>query len=225
MAKAHLAARTASSNVKHLFIVAAMLCCAFALAGCSSNAGSAASSSADDSHAVSESTTASAAESTAADSTESTAASSAESQEGEAGEEDASAALQAAMDEARSNGLEVFEGTLRVLTADELIELQEVDPYMPSMEGTFAVLLFDQETEVVGQSGDGSGERTDTATMLGVAQYTEYSSSTVDQGNLDSWRKYDGQHIAIAAYPDEIWFPSDVSLPIGEPRTSEATAL
>lgn len=213
---------------KRLLAAVIALACALALAGCSGSGGDASTSSAGEAQSASSAAETSASESASASASESASASTegkSESTAADAEEEDPSLALQSAINEARSNGLEVFEGTLRVLTADELLKLQEADPNIPGMDGTFAVLVFDQETEVVGQSGDGSGERTDTATMIGVAEYTEYESFTVDEGNLDSWRAYDGQRIAVAAYPDEIWFPSDVSLPIAEPRTSKASVL
>ena len=239
MLETNSATRALRSALLCLLITFAALTCVFALDACSNSAGSASSSSSasSESASASESTaaedesepaseSASASESTAAASeSEPESESASEGETPEADEEDPAAELEAAKNEAQSNGLEVFEGTLRILSADELMELQQADPHMPEMDGTFAVLVFDQATDVVGQSGDGSGERTDTATMLGVAEYTEYSNTVVDKGDLESWRAYDGQRIAVAAYPEEVWFPSDVSLPIGEPRTGEATIL
>ena len=127
-----------------------------------------------------------------------------------------------AIDKAFADGYEVFEGTLRVLTAEELAVLQNVDPKLiGGIDGTYAVLVFDAEIQVSGMGSDGSGMRRQGAKMLGVAQQTKYASS----GDLDSWRSYDGQHIAVAAMAEDIWFPSDVRLPVGEPATANAIVL
>ena len=121
----------------------------------------------------------------------------------------------------------VVEGTVRVVSAEELVELQkaDIDPAMAGNGGTYAVLVFDEPTEVDGMSGDGTGGRTETANMLGIAEYTEYDSFTIDKGDLDSWRAYDGKHVTLAAKAEDIMFPSDVRLPLGEPATGEAVVL
>ena len=116
----------------------------------------------------------------------------------------------------------MFEGTLRVLTAEELAALQNVDPRVASgIDGAYAVLVFDAEIQVSGMGTDGSGMRRQGAKMLGVAEQTKYGSS----GDLSFWRTYDGQHIAVAAMAENIWFPSDVRLPVGEPATANAIVL
>ena len=127
-----------------------------------------------------------------------------------------------AIDKAFAEGYQVFEGTLRVLSADDLAAMQGVDPRVVSgAEGTYAVLVFDAGIQVSGMGADGSGMRRQGATMLGVAQETKYGSS----GDLGSWQGHDGQHIAVAAMAEDIWFPSDVSMPVGEPRTANALQL
>ena len=57
--------------------------------------------------------------------------------------------------------------------------------------------------------------------MLSVASKTKYTTA----GDIDSWRAYDGKHIAVAAKAEDIMFPSDVSMPVGEPRTDKAVML
>ena len=88
-------------------------------------------------------------------------------------------------------------------------------------DGTYAVLTFDAPIQVSGMSGDGSGTRRQGATMLSVASKTKYTTA----GDIDSWRAYDGKHIAVAAKAEDIMFPSDVSMPVGEPRTDKAVML
>lgn len=132
-----------------------------------------------------------------------------------------------AADTAVSLGYQVFEGTVHIGSAEDILALQEsdLDPAVVGYSGTYAVLVFDQETEVSGMSADGSGERTNAAKVLGVAEYTEYDSFVVEYGDLESWRPYDGQHVKVAAKAEEITFPSDVRLPLGEPTASNATIL
>ena len=132
-------------------------------------------------------------------------------------------AAQAAMD----NGYQVFEGTVRVVDAEQLIALQgvDIDPAAASGGGEYAVLVFDQPIMVSGMSADGTGMTRRSASMMGVAEYTEYSSFVVEYGNLETWRDLDGQHATIAVLADDIMFPSDVRLPIGEPSASAVTLL
>ena len=121
----------------------------------------------------------------------------------------------------------MFEGTVHVCTAEELIDLQgrDIDPSMVSGGGTYAVLVFNSPVDVEGMGADGSGKRTKTSSMLGIAEYTNYGSFVTDYGNLDSWRKYNGKQVTLAARADDITFPSDVRLPIGEPWSDSATVL
>ena len=37
--------------------------------------------------------------------------------------------------------------------------------------------------------------------------------------------QYDGQHIVFSIDPDETWWPSDTSLPLGEPSTDNVHVL
>ena len=127
-----------------------------------------------------------------------------------------------AIDDAFAQGYQVFEGTLRVLSAKDLAALQGVDSRVAGGDdGTYAVLVFDAQIQVSGMGADGSGTRRQGATMLGVANQSKYGSS----GDINSWQAYDGKHIAVAAMPGDIVFPSDVSLPVGEPRTDKAKLL
>lgn len=118
-------------------------------------------------------------------------------------------------------------GTVHVVSAEELMKLQDIDgdPAMFSHGGTYAVLVFDQEIEVAGMSADGSGERTKSAKMLGIAEHTDYDSFVVEYGDLDSWEAYDNQHVTLAVKAQDIMFPSDVRLPVGQPAASAVIVL
>ena len=128
---------------------------------------------------------------------------------------------------AAAQGYQVFEGTVRVVSPEELVELQgvDIDPAQASGGGTYAVLVFDQETDVTGMLADGSGEHTRSAKVLGIAEHTDYDGYAIDYGNLDSWRDLDGQHVTLAALAENIMFPTDVRLPLGEPSASSVTVL
>ena len=116
---------------------------------------------------------------------------------------------------------------MRVCDGEELIKLQgiDIDPAAAGGGGTYAVIVFDQATPVTGQFADGSGEQTKTANMLGIAEYTDYSSFVMEYGDLDVCKGFDGQHVTLAAKAADIMFPSDVRLPIGEPWTKTSVIL
>ncbi len=126
-----------------------------------------------------------------------------------------------------AQGYQVFKGTVHVCTAEELVKLQgvDIDPAVAGGGGTYAVLAFDQETQVTGESADGSGQRTQAAKMLGIAEHTDYSSFVVEYGDLSLCKTLDGQHVTLAAKAGDIMFPSDVRLPIGEPQAKEVVVL
>lgn len=211
--------------------------CALALVaavGCSSgssssaaSASSAASSSAASSAASSESASAETASSNAASSeaasSEAVSASAATSSAATQQSESASASSsQDKVEAAKTLGFQVFEGTVRVCDGAELIALQgkDIDPAAAGGGGTYAVLVFDQPTDVIGMSADGSGERTESANMLGIAEFSDYGSFQVNYGDLDKCKSLDGQHVTIGAKASNIMFPSDVRFPIGEPSAS-----
>lgn len=118
-------------------------------------------------------------------------------------------------------------GTVRTGDAAAIIELQgvDIDPAAAGGGGEYAVLVFDQPTKVNAMSADGSGERSETAKMLGIAEHTDYSSFVVEYGDLDMWKSLDGQHVTIAAKAENMTFPSDVRIPIAEPSASEVKLL
>ncbi len=128
---------------------------------------------------------------------------------------------------AKAQGYQVFEGTVRVCTAEELIKLQaiDIDPAAASGGGTYAVLVFDQPTDVTGELADGSGLRTESCNMIGIAEHTDYSSFVIEYGDLDAAKALDGQKATFAAKAEAIMFPTDVSLPIGQPKANESVLL
>ena len=107
-----------------------------------------------------------------------------------------------------------------VCTAEELVKLQaiDIDPAAASGGGTYAVLKFDEAVDVTGEQADGSGQDTRSSTMLGIAEHTDFDYFVVEYGDLDLCQSLNGQKVKVAAKAEDIVFPSDVSLPIGEPK-------
>ena len=100
-----------------------------------------------------------------------------------------------------------------------------MNPEMISEGGDYAIIAFDGETIVSGMGADGSGERSDHCFVMGIAEYTEHPSYVHEYGDLESWLPYDGQHVTLAVKAQDIMFPSDVRLPLGEPWTPAAIVL
>ena len=124
--------------------------------------------------------------------------------------------------EALAQGYQVFKGTMRVVSAEELINLQGQDQRAAAgQEGTYAVVVFDSPTDVTGMQADGSGQTTKPAKMIGVATANKYTNF----GDVDACKALDGQQVAVAAKADSVGFPSDVRLPIGEPTAKEIVVL
>lgn len=126
-----------------------------------------------------------------------------------------------------AHGYQVLEGTVRVVSAEELVKLQgkDIDPAAVGGDGTYAVLVYDKEMQVSGMLADGSGEVTKASKMLGIAEHTTYGSTVVEYGNLDEWKALDGQHVTLAVNAADITYPTDVRLPIGEPSASSVVVL
>ncbi len=205
-----------SARVLKSIVVASVCACALVVAvGCSSAASSSASSASGNASSAS----VSASSASASSATSSSAASSAASS--------SAASAQLTPESAKAQGYQVFEGTVRVCNAEELIKLQaiDIDPAAAGGGGTYAVLVFDKETPVTGEQADGSGQTTRSSKMMGIAEHTDYSSFVVDYGNLDLCKSLDGQKVTICAKAKDIMFPSDVRLPIGEPSASEILIL
>ena len=110
-----------------------------------------------------------------------------------------------------------------MLSTDELAEMQDADIKMFPQKGTHAVLIFDAPTEVTGIGGGDPDERTETADMLGIAEYTDYDSFVVQYGDVNAMEAYDGAHVTLAA--QDITFPSDVRLPLGQPSANDVKIL
>lgn len=121
---------------------------------------------------------------------------------------------------AKAQGKQVFEGTIRIMNHAELVGFQGVPESNPDYSGTFkyeeyAILVFDGPQTVTGMSGDGTGMQTDSAKLLCVGAYYAGVDS-VD--TTPEWVPYNGKRVVVAGTAEDVGWPSDTSLPLGEPR-------
>lgn len=116
---------------------------------------------------------------------------------------------------AEQAGLQVLTGTVRVLDTEGLCELQGVSDPSPGypQASAFTVLVFDEKTQVTATSGGGYGTSTEEAALVLLA--------TDDA----AWDTYDGQRVTVAIDAAATWWPSDASLPLGEPKARSFSVL
>jgi hypothetical protein len=210
-------------NLSKLFAISALLAltiCALAVVGCSAGG--------QDQPAANDD----AAQATAADQSASQPTASQQDTAQQAAQQEGAAQQTAdqqaqAIANAEAQGQIVVSGTLHVYSGQELCELQgytEEAEFMTSEGSQYAVIELPQPTMLnVASSGDMGNLHENEATLVCVA-WAEPEWDFAD-GDLESWSAYDGQTVTVALVPEETWWPSDVSLPIGQPRTSTATLL
>ena len=121
---------------------------------------------------------------------------------------------------ARAAGLEVHAGTLRILDAQGVCDLQGQQlPYPGANDGsTYVVLDLGGEQQVTARPGDGSpGVYTNSARLLLLEHSPQGASST--------WSGKDGARIAVSIDPEMSYWPSDVSVPVGQPNCTRSAAI
>lgn len=113
-----------------------------------------------------------------------------------------------AVSAAEQADLQVYAGTVRVLDTDEVCTLQGISNPNPGYTEAeaYVLLVFDEPTNVDAVSGDGTDSKSGQAAMIRLAMDDE------------AWNVYDKQPVTVAVDLDNIWWPSDASLPAGEPR-------
>ena len=133
------------------------------------------------------------------------------------------AELQARKD-ATAAGMQVFSGTLHIATFAKRAE--EINPrYVNSVwevgNNELALIVFTIPETVSAYGSQGVIE-------------TRNGQESISLANLDKWREFDGQTVTVAAYPDDLVFPSDLNgalysaaggavliAPLTEARTAE----
>lgn len=119
----------------------------------------------------------------------------------------------------------VLSGTCSVLTAEELLKLQEIDtdPYSLGYESDdrFALILLDGTQTLYSHApGEPDLMTYQDADMLLVASVTRHSA-----GDIAQWEPYNGMHVTVQVSPYDIWNPSDVRLPVGQPRADNVVLI
>lgn len=108
----------------------------------------------------------------------------------------------------------VFTGTLGAYSYSDVLALQEIpDPNPGSDQGeTYWLIVLDTPQGMTLRSGDGSGSY-------------EGEVSLIDVTGADGLEQYIGQSLTVSIDADNTWWPSDTSLPMGQPHTSDVNVL
>ena len=110
------------------------------------------------------------------------------------------------------DGRIVFTGTVDTYSYEEVIALQGCpDPNAPWTDSsqTFRLIVLDTPQEMELQSGDPVGSpRSGMVRLISVA----YAKGL---------EQYDGQHLTFSIDPSNTYWPSDSSMPVGQPATGD----
>lgn len=117
----------------------------------------------------------------------------------------------------------VLTGTVGTYDYDGIITLQgQPDPNAPYYDEsdleynrsmTFRVIVLDMPQTLSLQSGDYSGD------------YSSHEALMICINYADGMNQYEGQHITFSIDPANTWWPSDTSLPLGQPGTTDIHIL
>ena len=110
----------------------------------------------------------------------------------------------------------VLLGTVNTYSGAELLDLQgaqDPNPGQWSETGkTFRVIVLDPGQTVTARNGDGQGSHAGEAMLIDVT-------------NSQGLEQYNGQSVTFSIDPNDTWWPSDTSLPLGQPRTDDVHIL
>lgn len=108
----------------------------------------------------------------------------------------------------------VFRGTLGAYSYSEVLDLQgQSDPNPGSDRGeTYYLIVLDTPQTMELRSGSGQGSYEGEVRLIDVSYAGEAA-------------QYAGQNLVFSIDPDQTSWPSDTSLPLGEPRTSDIHVL
>lgn len=123
--------------------------------------------------------------------------------------------VQAMIREERKAGRLVLDGKIRILTYMQVLEVQGVDDPNPEHSNPneeYIIFILAKPQKITARSSGGAYMTTRQVRVMGLADY-------------DYVRKYDGKNVTISVDLDETMFPSDVSLPLGEPMSTKFKIL
>lgn len=110
----------------------------------------------------------------------------------------------------------VLQGTIQTYTYDELLDmLGYPDPNAEYADKTqtFRLFLLD-EPQTMRLVAYGN-----------IEPFAEQTATMIDISRAEGLEQYDGQHLFISIDPNEAYWPSDTSLPIGIPRARDVHVL
>ena len=114
-----------------------------------------------------------------------------------------------AIEDAKVAGKQVVEGTARYYPTEDALcsDLGLENPYKSQWDsGPFNLVVFDHPTQVKAAYSAGPGSEVNTANMI-----------VVEPGAGFDFRANDKKRVIIAFRTDDIWWPSDASVPMGQP--------
>lgn len=123
--------------------------------------------------------------------------------------------VQAMIREERKAGRLVLDGKIRILTYMQVLEVQGVDDPNPEHSNPneeYIIFILAKPQKITARSSGGMYMTTRQVKVMGLADY-------------DYVRKYDGKNVTISVDLDGTMFPSDVSLPLGEPMSASFKIL
>lgn len=109
----------------------------------------------------------------------------------------------------------VFTGSIGLYSYNEVLALQDLpdpDPDYSDPSQMFRLILLDAPQSMTLRSGSGEGSYEGEVVMIDVTW-------------AEGLEQYDGQHLTFSIDGGNTWWPSDVSLPIGQPRTEDVRVL
>lgn len=136
-----------------------------------------------------------------------------------------SSPAQTSQDAAAETDENAYTGTCRILTGEELFNMQDsiTDAALLESEAgnRYAVILFDSPTPVYARfAGDPEAMKDDPADMICLA-----IDGDQVEGSISAWEQYDGKQVTIQIDPMQTMWPSDARFPLGQPHTSTAAIV
>lgn len=123
--------------------------------------------------------------------------------------------IQAMIREEKNAGRLVLDGKIRVLTYVQVLEVQGIDDPNPEHSNPneeYIIFILAKPQKITARSSGGMYMTTRQVKVMCLP-------------DSDYVRKYDGKNVTISVDLDETMFPSDVSLPLGEPMSASFKIL
>ncbi|WP_075523056.1 hypothetical protein [Gardnerella vaginalis] len=125
------------------------------------------------------------------------------------------------IEDEKASGRQVVFGTVRVLSYDQVLKMQNMPDPNPGYDHSrenFMLLIFDNKSSILlNHSGDmGNTPKPKDASMFALEKDSEAERAM---------KKYIGKKVYVSFRVNDGFFPSDTSLPLGEPRLEELKVI